>query len=78
MADDEIQLLRPEGSHEVELCPILCNLVPRAFYRFEGDQRSMFEFILVVLNSYTSLINRWYTNAYKRGFKLRQNKKKVR
>ena len=32
----------------MELCPILCNLVPRASYRFEGDQRSMFEFILVV------------------------------
>ena len=53
----------------MELCPILCNLIPRASYRFEGDQRSMFEFILVVSNSYASLINRWYANAYKCGFK---------
>ena len=59
----------------MELCPILCNLVPRAFYRFEGNQRSMFEFMLAVSNSYTSLINRWYANAYKCGFKLRHNKK---
>ena len=48
----------------MELCPILCNLIPRASYRFEGDQRSMFEFILVVSNSYASLINRWYANAW--------------
>jgi len=45
-------------------------------YRFEGDQRSMFEFMLVVSNLYTSLINRWYANAYKCGFKLWQTRRK--